>query len=67
MLAGKIVMKAGKGVVRAGTEYNNMDHMNKHFQFCSILQAISRLPSISTTNIGLMVFFQEIVLLKQKR
>ena len=28
---GKVIMRAGKGVLRAGTRYNNLDHMNKHF------------------------------------
>ena len=35
MLTGKSVIRAGKGVVkvvvRAGREYNNIDHMNKYF------------------------------------
>ena len=33
-----LLMKVlGKGVTRAGKGYNNMDHMNKIFQFCYIL------------------------------
>ena len=28
---GKVIMRAGKGVLRAGTRYNNLDHVNKHF------------------------------------
>ena len=27
----KVITRAGKGVVRAGTGYNNLDHMNKYF------------------------------------
>ena len=37
MLTRKGVMRAGKGVMRAGRGYNKMDHINKHFQFGSIL------------------------------
>ena len=33
MLTRKGVMRAGKGAVRAGRRYNNMDHMNKNFLF----------------------------------
>ena len=40
---GRRVMRAGRG------NYNNMD---KSFQFQSILQAISRLISISITSLG---------------
>ena len=31
MLTGKGVRRAGKGVVRTGTRYNVMDHIDKHF------------------------------------
>ena len=37
MLTRKGVMRAGKGVMRAGRGYNKMDHLNKQFQFGSIL------------------------------
>ena len=33
MLTRKGVMRAGKGAVRVGRRYNNMDHMNKFFIF----------------------------------
>ena len=31
MLTQKGAMRTGKGVVRAGRRYNNMDHMDKNF------------------------------------
>ena len=31
MSTGKWVMRAGKGVLKAGIGHNNMDHMNKNF------------------------------------
>ena len=45
---------------------NNIDYMDKKFYFHLILQAISRLVSISIVNLGLMVFFQEMIYLEQK-
>ena len=37
ILKEKDVMRAGKGAVRAGIGYNNMDHMDKKFYFFAIL------------------------------
>ena len=45
----------GKGVMRAGRKYNNME---KKFQLCSFL-------SIYITNLALMTFFQELIYLEQ--
>ena len=50
----------GKGLTRSGKGYNNMDHMDKNFYFRSIVQVISRLLSISITNLDLIMFFQKI-------
>ena len=64
MLSGNGVMRAEKDVVRAGGGYNNMNHMDKNFPFHSIFSAISRLPNNSTTSLGLLVFFQDIIYLE---
>ena len=56
-------MRSGRGAMRAGRGYNNMEHMDKHFYFHSILSAIRRLLITSITNLGLMVFLQEIIYL----
>ena len=52
-------MKPGRG-------YNNMNHIDKNFQFPSILYTISRSLSISITNVGLMEFLEEIIFREQK-
>ena len=57
ILTGKGILKARKGVVRAGRVYNDID---KNVYFWSILLAISILLSISTINLALMVLIQEI-------
>ena len=36
-LTRKGVMRAGKGVVRAATGYNAMDHLDINFEFSSVL------------------------------
>ena len=64
MLTRKGVMRAGKGAVRAGRRYNNMDHMNKSFYFHSVHQAILRWLSVLIKSIGLMMFIQEIIYFK---
>ena len=56
-------MRSGRGAMRAGRGYNNMEHMDKNFYFHSILSAIRRLLITSITNLGLMVFLQEIIYL----
>ena len=61
ILTGKGVLKARKGVVRAGRVYNDID---KNVYFWSILLAISVLLSISTINLALMVLIQEIIYLE---
>ena len=61
-LALPLIMKVlGKGVRRAERGYNNM---NKNFQFHCILFVILRLQSISTTSLGLMMFFREEIYLE---
>ena len=64
ILTEREVVRARTGAVRAAVGYTNMDHMSKSSELWSILEAISRLPSISVTNLGLKTFFQEIVYLK---
>ena len=39
------------------TECNAVDHIDENFSFDSILSAISRLPSISITNLASMTLF----------
>ena len=56
-----MIQVLGKGVIRAGRGYNDKDHLNNFFEIRSILWAIPRLLSISNTNLGLMVIFQETI------
>ena len=60
LLLGLLLMMkvVGKRVTRAVKGYYNMVHMDKNFWLPSILQAISRILSISITNLGLMVFLK---------
>ena len=57
VLTAKSVLRAEKGVVRTWRGYSSISHMDKNFYFGSVIYAISRLRSISVTNLGLMPYF----------
>ena len=61
MLTGKSVVRAGKGVVRTGIEFNNMDHMDKSFISAPFFNQYQ-----DYCVLGLMVFIQKITYLGQK-
>ena len=54
-------VSTGKGVMEVGGGYNSMDHMDKNSLVLLILLAIWRLLRMSIMNLGLMVFFPEII------
>ena len=58
---GKVAAKAGKGVRRAGKGYNNMGHMDKIFSW---VPSFKQYLCTSIANLGLMMFFQEIIYLE---
>ena len=61
MLTGKSVVRAGKGVVRTGIEFNNMDRMDKSFISAPFFNQYQ-----DYCVLGLMVFIQKITYLGQK-
>ena len=54
-------MKTRRSVMRAERGYSNIDYMKKNF---SSIVLLLNLLSTSVTNLGLMVFFQELIYLE---
>ena len=62
LLALLLTMKVlRKGVIKIGRRCNNINHMYKKLQFCSLHLAISRLLRIPISNLGLVVIVQETI------
>ena len=57
-LVQSVVSSVVKGMSRRGVRRSGRRYIDKDFQYCSILEAISRLLIISITSLDLMAFFR---------